>query len=659
MIKLVVRTKAGTGKIRVLIGGNGLATSADTLQITYAHLNVVQGDSIGYETQEIGMNATNGITWKISKRFYDSAAAKGAFIRSLERWRCGTYINWDTLGKVNYSTIKSDGVNMCAWDTSSVMPSGVLAQCFSYWSGCVVGSTLKWFVNELDIRFRVKPTTGTNWNYSIGTASGTQYHFETVATHELGHGHQLGHVIAPAQVMHYSIANGQVKANLTSSDIAGGNYVITKSATAICGKNAHSKLNAGNCAIVPPSVNFSISKSTICLNESTKFTDSSKGNITAYAWNFGSGASPATASTIGPHTVTYSSGGIKTIFLTLTTSTGANINKTKNITVKADSKMKPDFTWIAAEKGKVTFANTSNNSTNNQWYFGDMDSSTSASPLHLYAAGGTYNVRLIATNTCNTEDTIKAIKFAYLNFYASPKNACIGQELTYFDSSDSNVASWNWTFTGATPANANTKGPHKVTYNGAGGKNTTLTITVSGGQSQTYTFNNTVTISSDTFVKSNFTYSNYANNIIGFTNTSAGNNRTYKWYFGDGDSSSLANPIHNYTNANNKVVKLVVKGNCNTDDTTITLRNFTDIGLIENKTALNIYPNPANEGFKLMIPLAMDMHYEICDISGKLISSGSVPSNSLISTVDMANGIYLLKLKINGSVNTARLIIQH
>jgi PKD repeat protein len=316
MIKVLVRTKAGTGKIRVVVGGNGVATSADTLQIPYSHLNVVQGvnaDSIGFETQEIGMNASNGITWKISKRFYDSIGAKGAFVRSLERWRCGTYINWDTLGKVNYSSIKYDGVNMCAWDTSKAMPTGVLAQCFSFWSGCFSGPNLKWFVVEMDIRFRIKPTDSTNWNYSNNSASKSQYHFETVATHELGHGHQLGHVIAPAVVMHYAISNGQVKPNLTTSDIAGGSYVITKSATAVCSKNAHSKLNSGNCAIVVPSANFILGKTTICLNESVNLTDSSKGNLTAYSWNFGSGASPASATTVGPHTVAYSTGGSKTI----------------------------------------------------------------------------------------------------------------------------------------------------------------------------------------------------------------------------------------------------------------------------------------------------------------------------------------------------------
>jgi hypothetical protein len=49
------------------------------------------------------------------------------------------------------------------------------------------------------------------------------------------------------------------------------------------------------------------------MNTSTGTTGS-----TTYSWNFGSGATPGTANTIGPHTVTYSTTGSKTVSLTIT-----------------------------------------------------------------------------------------------------------------------------------------------------------------------------------------------------------------------------------------------------------------------------------------------------------------------------------------------------
>jgi PKD repeat protein len=656
MIRVRVRTKAGTGKIRLVIAGNGIANSADTLKIPYAHLNVVSGDTISYETQEIGMNSSNGITWKMNKRFYDSSGARGAFIRSLERWRCGTYINWDTLGRLNHSAIKSDGVNMCAWDTSSSMPSGVLAQCFSYWSGCF-NPNLQWFVNELDIRFRLKPTNTTNWNYTTGNASGTQFHFESVATHELGHGHQLRHVINSTVVMHFSIANGQTKPGLSTNDIAGGNYVITKSATSICGKNAHTKLNSNNCAIVAPASNFTLSKSVICKNESLVYTDSSLGNISAWSWNFGANASPATANTKGPHTVTYSAGGNKTVNLTITTITG-NIQKNKNLLVQADSKIIPAFSYSAAEKGIVSFTNLSNNSLNAKWYFGDGDSSTAATPVHQYALSGVYPVKLITQNTCNTDDTTRNITFAYLNFGVSQSSICINEPVYYVDSS-ANAASWQWSFPNGTPATATGKGPHKVTYSGSGSQSAALQIGVTGSASQSYPRNSIVTVGTDTFTKASFIYGYYGKNIVGFDNQSSGSGMSYKWYFGDGDSSSLKNPIHTYTNANNKTVRLVVTGNCNTDDTTITLRDFTGIEGINSGSLFSVSPNPSKDQFKIVTAIQLPLSYTIYDVSGKAVASGETKNGENISTLNLADGIYTLKLQFGEEHAGIKLVIQH
>ncbi len=86
-------------------------------------------------------------------------------------------------------------------------------------------------------------------------------------------------------------------------------------------------------AIVPVAA-FSANNLVICSGQSTTFTNSSTGTITSYSWNFGSGASPATANTIGPHTVTYSTTGLKTVTLTVTGPDGnSTITKSEYISV--------------------------------------------------------------------------------------------------------------------------------------------------------------------------------------------------------------------------------------------------------------------------------------------------------------------------------------
>ncbi len=79
-------------------------------------------------------------------------------------------------------------------------------------------------------------------------------------------------------------------------------------------------------------VDFTASAASVCVQEEVVYTSASSGNITSYEWNFGEGATPATATTQGPHTIKYSSDGAKTVKLTLNGSTTEE--KTSFVTIK-------------------------------------------------------------------------------------------------------------------------------------------------------------------------------------------------------------------------------------------------------------------------------------------------------------------------------------
>ena len=77
----------------------------------------------------------------------------------------------------------------------------------------------------------------------------------------------------------------------------------------------------------------------ICTGEDIVFTDTSSfpggfGAITGWHWNFGADATLDTANTQGPHTVQYTTKGLKTIALTLTTSIGCEVTVTRQIEVE-------------------------------------------------------------------------------------------------------------------------------------------------------------------------------------------------------------------------------------------------------------------------------------------------------------------------------------
>jgi hypothetical protein len=236
---------AGTGQIRVTNSDPNTVTSAGTLTVSYAYSNVNSG-GIAQLPDHINKNGAGGYTFQLFTGFDANTAAKAAFTRALETWRCNTFINIDIGTTTTINVIASDGTNVVRFDIGAELPAGVLGRCTSYYSGLSCPGQV-WWVNELDVAF----DDGTQWNFGPGAPALADFDFESVAVHELGHGHQLNHIILPGAVMHYAIANGQSQRVLSAAnDIAGGNFVMTKSTVAnACGPGPMLALSAGTCVL--------------------------------------------------------------------------------------------------------------------------------------------------------------------------------------------------------------------------------------------------------------------------------------------------------------------------------------------------------------------------------------------------------------------------
>lgn len=142
-----------------------------------------------------------------------------------------------------------------------------------------------------------------------------------------------------------------------------------------------------------PTADFSVDQTTVCNNQSVIFTDASSG-ATSWEWNFGADAVPATASTAGPHTVTYSTSGQKTITLTVN---GTTVSTQTNLVTVQEAAV-ASFTYAVSQNLNVQFTNISTNSTSWSWDFGDGSTSTDENPMHSYAAAGSYTIQLTSSN---------------------------------------------------------------------------------------------------------------------------------------------------------------------------------------------------------------------------------------------------------------------
>lgn len=116
-----------------------------------------------------------------------------------------------------------------------------------------------------------------------------------------------------------------------------------------------------------PTSSFTANPTTACVGSSVTFTSTSTGAL-SYNWNFGANATPATANTVGPHNVTYSTAGTKTITLTVTGPGGCQVLSSQTITINAPTI--PAFAALSSVcQGSTapTLPTTSTNGINGSW----------------------------------------------------------------------------------------------------------------------------------------------------------------------------------------------------------------------------------------------------------------------------------------------------
>ncbi len=92
----------------------------------------------------------------------------------------------------------------------------------------------------------------------------------------------------------------------------------------------------GSGEFVGPEANFTTDVAETCTGQSVIFEDASTyalGSIIDWEWNFGPSAMPATASGRGNHTVSYSTPGLKSIVLTVTSGEGCQVTTIQTINV--------------------------------------------------------------------------------------------------------------------------------------------------------------------------------------------------------------------------------------------------------------------------------------------------------------------------------------
>ena len=242
IIIVEVPSAAGTGRIQIVCDDGRTISSNSDLTVLSSELNVVFDDFEGQSLRAkvVNLDGNGGYTWTYNTDFFNQVDPPNSFENAVNEWVCETGISWLISDELSDETGSDfDGVNLVSFESalngSSDLSIGVLALTTTFYSGCVSGNTITAFVSEIDMVFN----SDFQWFYGEGTPQFFENDFQGTATHELGHAHGLGHVIAPTKLMHFETSSGAESATRDidedSSIGATINFDFSKSANA-CGE---------------------------------------------------------------------------------------------------------------------------------------------------------------------------------------------------------------------------------------------------------------------------------------------------------------------------------------------------------------------------------------------------------------------------------------
>ena len=167
------------------------------------------------------------------------------------------------------------------------------------------------------------------------------------------------------------------------------------------------------------SPSIQIDKSIACVESDVEISFPFVMAYDTYSWDFGQGAIPLEANGKGPHTVQYSTSGVKMLSLVYTKD-GISENEFSSLVVIDDTE--PDFSYLFKDKS-FDFRDISKNAVSYLWDFGDGETSEAMNPNHVYKKSGKYQVRLTTANACGDNNIAQIVNTSYdseLEIYPNP-----------------------------------------------------------------------------------------------------------------------------------------------------------------------------------------------------------------------------------------------
>lgn len=311
----------------------------------------------------------------------------------------------------------------------------------------------------------------------------------------------------------------------------------------------------------------------------------------SYVWSFGNGV----GSSIANPSHNYTQAGVYDVKLVISNAFGCK-----------DSIFKPGFVAIeplyadfAADTTQgcvgnaIQFTDLSTSNPNTWlWTFGDGTTSTDQNPLHVYNAPGVYSVKMVAANSGSCADSIQ--KVSYITISPSPIASFTGDNLSgcqvphtvQFTDASTGALAWFWDFGDGTTSTLQNP---THTYTDDSVYTVSLMVASNIGCTNSLVMPGYISI---TPPQANLTADPVRGCLplsVDFSDssTATGNIVSWFWDFGDGATSTDANPTHIYTTPGIFDISLVITNDLGCTDTVVR-SNYVRAG---NRPNANLSPS--------------------------------------------------------------------
>ncbi len=436
-----------------------------------------------------------------------------------------------------------------------------------------------------------------------------------------------------------------------------GEYTVTLTVINSCG----SVMTTQQVLVVTPPVAAFVADTLFgCEPFLVQFTDLSSNNTVSRTWTF-EGGTPATSTEANP-IVTYNSAGTYDVTLVVSNAAGNNTAMETDYVTVGEAPT-AGFTSAVTE-ATADFTNTSIAGDTYSWDFGEGGTSSETNPTYEYDSPGDYEVTLTVTNSCGSSTITQTVSIVgqvpAAAFAADITAGCAPLTVNFEDMSTGTPTAWSWAFAGGSPATSTEQNP-TITYANAGTYEVSLTVTNAFGEN---TITETSYITVNAAPEADFNYTVDAG-IVEFESMSTGAS-SYEWDFGDGDNSTEENPTHQYEMSGVYTVVLTVTNDCGTSTIEETLDIvILDVEDFENIDFINLYPNPNNGQFTLLIEgqVLGNLEFQFYDIIGQKLHSEILDftGGRWIKNLDfrhLAAGAYILQLRSDNKVLHRKVVIE-